>query len=277
MADTEYTEKKRAAFCAVKAAMDMLVAVTEPKCGALPVPASAAKVKVGLPINPHGTASLQSELKELDRTINSTQAFKNAATSAIPTPPPPPSGPHPENLLEREPKNIKASVPNPTIVSSGSIPPPPPPKANSKYNFNLNEAESGSGAKNAARETNGASSADEANLGSGLPKGRRNALAAQAATNGGYPVVTTAGQSNGSKISGNGVFPIQANSASDSDDDGNIGRGRLQLRSIPSGRLTAGFGPKGTRGTKPNPKKVAQLAANALKKGGSRRKTQKRR
>lgn len=52
MTDAAYMEKKKLAFCAVKKAMDMLVEVTEPNCGALPVPTSAATVTAGLPKPP---------------------------------------------------------------------------------------------------------------------------------------------------------------------------------------------------------------------------------
>ena len=52
MADAEYTEKKRAAFCAVKAAMDMLVAVTEPKCGTSLLPKDVSRFTPGLPQPP---------------------------------------------------------------------------------------------------------------------------------------------------------------------------------------------------------------------------------
>jgi len=134
MADAEYTEKKRAAFCAVKAAMDMLVAVTEPNCGTSSSLTDMSKYTLALPKPP---------------TQPSTKL------SNTPSQPPPPTGTHPVNLLPppteppvQQPKQI-ATTGSISTNSRGNaseiIPPPPPPRPNGEYNFTLNDDDEDSG------------------------------------------------------------------------------------------------------------------------------------
>ena len=95
---------KAAAFCKCKEAMDALVRVSDAKCGVLPVPDAVARVTSGLPT--------VVQAKPQDKGTTGSQANLT---------PPPPTEPHPANLLPRE-----SAKKNGTRPPNLKFPPPPP-------------------------------------------------------------------------------------------------------------------------------------------------------
>ena len=96
---------KAAAFCKCKEAMDALVRVSDAKCGVLPVPDAVARVTSGLPT--------VVQAKPQDKGTTGSQANLT---------PPPPTEPHPANLLPRESAKKNGNTRPPNF----KFPPPPP-------------------------------------------------------------------------------------------------------------------------------------------------------
>ena len=88
MTDAAYIEKKRAAFCAVKKAMDMLVDVTEPKCGpalafGLPKPPPPFTIPPP-PSGPHPlNAPIANGVRKVSNMLNSSLANNATLFSAV--------------------------------------------------------------------------------------------------------------------------------------------------------------------------------------------------
>ena len=294
MADTEYTEKKRAAFCAVKAAMDMLVAVTEPKCGALPVPASAATVTMGLPKPPplilppppppgphHLNAPIANGVHEVSNMLNRTLAKNAHLFSAVNAKAAAAAANSSASSVSASPA-VKLTTPAANAVSAANA----AANANAAAQANIREqTETLKLFKKQIQEAKNQRSLETIN---GLLEKKKNVLTELQISQLKALIEDKKKSFKQRKIFSNG--PTLARKVQP--------QPHRPLRPIPNSNLNAesnsnteptasGVGQASRRqiGISPpiqprrnqNSRKVAQQAANALKKGGSRRKTQKRR
>ena len=284
MTDAAYMEKKKLAFCAVKKAMDMLVEVTEPNCGArssLP-----AGLTFGVPTKSNPSIII----------------------------PPPPSGPHPLNAPIAKGVSETLNIANRSLANSNSIFPAANSSASSvSASPAVTMTTPAANAVSAANAAANANAAAQANIReqtetlklfkkqiqeaknqrsletiNGLLEKKKNVLTELQISQLKALIEDKKKSFEQRKIFSNG--PTLARKVQP--------QPYRQLRPIPNSNLNAesnsnteptasGVGQASSRQIDISPPlqtrrklnlgKVAHPAANALKKGGSRRKTQKRR